>query len=202
MSRGGAAWRQILVGGTWTSTLLRDVIVSSKCTRRDMNVSVVKPSHVAAPALKQEPFRLLRFHFGVSAMPLRVTWTYERTFHCQSFVALCSLSLYLVVSFLPHAVNCGRFRFWRRQSVFCLCMKNLGNRWTDLRQIHTEDVFGLSLGRVWKWGQRSRSPGTKTAFCGRFGGLRGLCLVKHLYPLVLEWSCKKYCVLLYHCCIT
>jgi len=111
MSRGGARI-------TWTSTLLRDVIVSSKCTRRDMNVSVVKPSHVAAPALKQEPFGLLRFHFGVSEMPLRVTWTYERTFHCQSFVALCSLSLYLVVSFLPHAVNCGRFRFWRRQSVF------------------------------------------------------------------------------------
>jgi len=28
-------------------------------------------------------------------------------------------------------------------------MKYLGNRWTDLRQIHTEDVFGPSLGRVW-----------------------------------------------------
>jgi len=42
--------------------------------------------------------------------------------------------------------------------AFCLCMKYLGNRWTDLRQIHTEDVFGPSLGRVW----RSRS----------FGGLR------------------------------
>jgi len=29
-----------------------------------------------------------------------------------------------------------------------LCMKYLGNHWTDLRQIHTEDVFGPSLGRV------------------------------------------------------
>jgi len=43
---------------------------------------------------------------------------------------------------------------------FCLCMKYLGNRWTDLRQIHMEDVFGPSLGRVW----RSRSPGTKRHF--------------------------------------
>ena len=32
-----------------------------------------------------------------------------------------------------------------------------GNCWTDFCQIHTEDVFGLSLRRVW----RSRSPGTK-----------------------------------------
>jgi len=36
---------------------------------------------------------------------------------------------------------------------FSLCMKYFGNRWTDLRQIHMEDVFGPSLGRVW----RSRS---------------------------------------------
>jgi len=41
-------------------------------------------------------------------------------------------------------------------------MKYLGNRWTDLRQIHTEDVFGPSLGQVWTLkvkvkGQRSRS---------------------------------------------
>jgi len=27
---------------------------------------------------------------------------------------------------------------------------DLGNHWTDLRQIHTEDVFGPSLGRVWR----------------------------------------------------
>jgi len=32
-------------------------------------------------------------------------------------------------------------------------MKYLGNRWRDVRQIHREDVFGPSLGRVW----RSRS---------------------------------------------
>ena len=31
----------------------------------------------------------------------------------------------------------------------CLCMKYVGNRWTNLRHIHTEDVFGPSLGQVW-----------------------------------------------------
>ena len=31
-----------------------------------------------------------------------------------------------------------------------LCMRCLGNRWTDLCQIHTEDVFGPTLGRVWR----------------------------------------------------
>jgi len=51
--------------------------------------------------------------------------------------------------------------------VFCLCMKYLGNGWTNLRQIHKEGVFGPSLGRVW----RSRSnvkgqghQGQKNAF--------------------------------------
>jgi len=33
----------------------------------------------------------------------------------------------------------------------------------DLCQIHTEDVFDPSLGRVEGQGQRSTSPGTKTA---------------------------------------
>jgi len=33
-------------------------------------------------------------------------------------------------------------------ALVCLCTKYLGNRWTDLCQIHREDVFGPSLGRV------------------------------------------------------
>jgi len=32
---------------------------------------------------------------------------------------------------------------------FWLSLKYLGNRWTDLRQIHREDTFGPLLGRVW-----------------------------------------------------
>ena len=60
------------------------------------------------------------------------------------------------------ALNC-RFSFWRCQSVFfCFCTKYLANRWTDLRQIHTEDMFGPSFGRVW----RSRSK--VSAACVRF----------------------------------
>jgi len=54
------------------------------------------------------------------------------------------LNVSVFVSFiLPHAVNCVRFCFgavslW----FFCLCMKYLGIRWTDFRQIRMEDVFG------------------------------------------------------------
>ena len=46
--------------------------------------------------------------------------------------------------FLPQAVNCGRFCFWRRQSVFFVCVWNI----SDVHQIHSKDVFGPSLGRV------------------------------------------------------
>ena len=56
--------------------------------------------------------------------------------------------------FLPHAVNCGRFCFWHRQSVvFFVSVWNILG--TDLCQIHTEDMFGPSLGQVWR--SRSRS---------------------------------------------
>jgi len=59
--------------------------------------------------------------------------------------------------------------FWRCLWPFCLCMKYIGNFWTDLCQIDREDVIGPSFGRVWRSrskvkGQRSRLPGTKTAF--------------------------------------
>jgi len=54
---------------------------------------------------------------------------------------------------LPHAaVDCVRFFFKHCLWLFvffCLCMKYLGNCWTDLREIHREDVFGPLLGRVW-----------------------------------------------------
>ena len=43
--------------------------------------------------------------------------------------------------------------FFALSVIFLFVYENLGNRWTDLRQIHREDVFGPSLGRVW----RSRS---------------------------------------------
>jgi len=49
-------------------------------------------------------------------------------------------------SSLPHTVNCVTLFFG---TVTFLCMKYLQNRRTDLRQIHRDDVFGPSLGRVW-----------------------------------------------------
>jgi len=54
----------------------------------------------------------------------------------------------------------------------CLCVKHIVNRWADLRQIHGEDVFGPSVGRVW----RSRSILAGRNFCP----VCGLCLEKHL----------------------
>ena len=51
--------------------------------------------------------------------------------------------LYVTRVITAHTVSCLRFCF----SAVCDCF--LGNRWTDLRQIHTEDVLGPSLGRVW-----------------------------------------------------
>jgi len=50
---------------------------------------------------------------------------------------------------------------------FCLCMKYLGNCWTNLSLIHMEDVFGPSLGRVWRSGSKVKGQdhqGQKTAF--------------------------------------
>ena len=68
--------------------------------------------------------------------------------------------------------------FWRRQSVvFCLCMKCLGNRWTDLRQIHTEDVFGPSLGQVW----RSRSKANNTRDQMAFSALSAACVQRRCF---------------------
>jgi len=72
--------------------------------------------------------------------------------------------------FLPHAVNCVRFCFWQCLWLFCLCVKYLQNRWTDLRQIHRE-VVPRSVEFEWQ-GQRSRSPGTKNVFFGRYIGNR------------------------------
>jgi len=56
-------------------------------------------------------------------------------------------------------------------------MNYLGNRWTDLRQIHTEAVFGPSLGHVWRSRSKVKGQGhqeqkqhfsTLSAACVRF----------------------------------
>jgi len=64
---------------------------------------------------------------------------------------------------------------------FCLCMKYLGNRWTDLRQIDKEDAFDPSLKRVRTSRSKVKVRRNKN---GIFRPFRrpscGLCLVKHL----------------------
>jgi len=89
--------------------------------------------------------------------------------------------------YLPHAVNCVRFCFWHCLWLFCLCMKYLWNRWTDLRQIHMKDVFGPSLGGP--WGSRSKVKVTrdKTEFWSFRRSACGLCLVKHLLDSSLHF---------------
>jgi len=85
---------------------------------------------------------------------------------------------------LPHAVKCGRFCFWRRQSVvFCVCMKYLGNRWTDLRQIHTEDVFRPSLGRLKVSVKGQGHQWQNGIFRPFWRPACGLCFVKHIFSL-------------------
>jgi len=60
---------------------------------------------------------------------------------------------------LPHA----RFYFFALSviSFFWLCLKYLGNGWTDLRQIHRKTCLVPRLDNFECQGQRSRSPGTK-----------------------------------------
>ena len=73
--------------------------------------------------------------------------------------------------------------------VFCLCMKYLRNRWTDLHQIHTEDVFGPSLGRGWRSQSKIKVTRDKSVIFQPFRRLAcGFCLVKHLWPLVFFCS--------------
>jgi len=42
---------------------------------------------------------------------------------------------------------------------FCLSLRYLGNGWTDLCQIHREDMFGPSLRRVWMSRSKVKSQG-------------------------------------------
>jgi len=49
-----------------------------------------------------------------------------------------------------------------------------GNRWTDLHQIHVEDVFGSLLG--WVWRSKVKVTGTKKQHFLPFGSLRAVCV--------------------------
>jgi len=88
-------------------------------------------------------------------------------FHQLSFCVLTQFSvLSLHIScLLPYAVNCGRFCFWRRQSVFFVCVRNISGTAERICARFTRKTC-----LVPRWdefegqGQRSSTPGTKTAF--------------------------------------
>jgi len=105
------------------------------------------------------------------------------------FLRYTNTLTYLLTTERDTAAPCFSAHFLARSPIsataelfFCLCMIYLRNLWTDLRQIHMEDVFGSSLGRIW----RSRSKVTvtrniKRSFFRPFWQLaRGLCLVEHV----------------------
>ena len=68
-----------------------------------------------------------------------------------------------------HTVNCKRF-----------CLFGIGRLWLFVKYLRTTEQICTKLIRKTRFvpcldefeGRRSRSPGTKTAFFGRFGGLR------------------------------
>jgi len=50
--------------------------------------------------------------------------------------------------------------FLRHQSVgFFVCVRNILNHWTDLLQIHTEDVFGPLRRQVWRSKSKIKGQG-------------------------------------------
>ena len=71
---------------------------------------------------------------------------YERWPLCSADDDVCRMGACLWNRFIIARSELHKVLFWR-SVTFCLCMKYLGNRWTDLRQIHMEDVFGPSLGK-------------------------------------------------------
>jgi len=114
------------------------------------------------------------------------TLTDERNFITRLlFKDMCWLLLYYLFASCFHRTQWtaegsvfGAVSLW----VVRLCVKYLGNRWTDLRQIHNKDVPGPSLGRVWMSRSKVKVPRKKRHFsalsaaCAQFT----VCLVKHL----------------------
>jgi len=77
---------------------------------------------------------------------------------------------------LPHAVNCGRFCFWRRQSVVSfLFVYQISGTAERICDKFTRNTCLVPRSNEFEGqGQRSRSPRTKTAFFGPLGGLRAV----------------------------
>jgi len=83
---------------------------------------------------------------------------------------LCTLRMTALL-FIPHAVNCWRLFLVPSVCFICLQVKYLGNQWTDLRQIHTQDVFGPSIRWVWQSRSKVKVTRDKNGIFRPFGGL-------------------------------
>jgi len=86
---------------------------------------------------------------------------------------------------LPHAVNCGWFCFGEVSLCFFVYEMSREPLNGSAPNSHGRRVWSLarmSL-KVMVKSQKSRSPETKTAFFGPFGGLRAVCLVKASLPV-------------------
>jgi len=124
----------------------------------------------------------------MSARPSHSIWAPDFAFYCAIAVHIwrhsCAHPSRIHVALVNRCLLFIAARSELRQVLFlalcvtfCLCMKYLGNRWTDLHQIPKEDVFGPSLG--WVWMSRSKGKaqghqGQKTTFWGPFGDLRAV----------------------------
>ena len=84
--------------------------------------------------------------------------------------------------FLPHAVNCGRFCFWRRQSVFFVCVRNISGTAERICAKFTWKMCLVPRSDEFE-GQRAKVKVTRDKN-GIFRPFRrlacGLCSVKHL----------------------
>jgi len=88
--------------------------------------------------------------------------------------------------YLPHAVNCGRFCFWRRQFVFCVCVCvcvwNISETAERICTKFTRKTCHLDEFK----GQGQRSKVTKTAFSALF-----LACVRFIFGKIFSASCSK-----------
>jgi len=89
------------------------------------------------------------------------------------------VSFVVIADFLPHAVNGSKLQmvlFLASSVCGFLFVWNMlggrGNRWIDLRQIYAEEMFGPSLGPVWR--SKVKATRDKTAFLDPFGSLHAV----------------------------
>ena len=139
-----------------------------------------------------------------SAVPIRYaayshSSCFSTTHHCQwqhhiTIIRLhaCSLTAKIQIHKIIYYVliiTTARSELWEGSvfgavSLWLSCMKYLRNCWTELRQIHTQYVFGTSRGRVWRSRWKVKvTRDKKMAFLGPFGGQHAD-WVKHLSSLV------------------